>query len=113
MSKRIQRRRTRGWRMPGNTVYVGRPSRWGNPFVIGKTIACDSQADAVAMHRDWLEDGATAPYPLPGESKRLSGLRERVLEDIRAELGGKDLACWCALDQPCHADVLLEAAAHD
>ncbi len=32
------------------------------------------------------------------------------LEEIRAELRGKDLACWCPLDGPCHADVLLEIA---
>ena len=34
MPKRIQRKRTAGWRMPENTVYVGRPTRWGNPYPV-------------------------------------------------------------------------------
>ena len=35
---RIQRKRTKGWRMPPNTVYVGRPSKWGNPFNSGNRV---------------------------------------------------------------------------
>ena len=50
--KRIQRRRTKGWRMPKNTVYVGRPSRWGNPFT-GYSISYTP----VSMFRQWLESG--------------------------------------------------------
>ena len=89
--KRIQRKRTKGWRMPPNTVYVGRPSRWGNPFTVeeyGAKMAVSLFSFCVAI-RD--NDGC----------EFLDGLEE---------LRGKDLACWCPLDQPCHADVLLEAA---
>lgn len=76
--------------MPEGAVYVGRPTQWGNPFKIANG---DRRADAVRQFRQYvigrLENGTG--YPL-------------------RELAGKDLACWCPLDQPCHADVLLELA---
>lgn len=87
MPCRVQRKRTKGWRMPPNTVYVGRPTKWGNvdPFWGGPI--------PIAYYRRWLlEQG-----------------RELVTM-ARRELRGKNLACWCPLDQPCHADVLLEIA---
>lgn len=106
MPERIQRKRTKGWRMPEGAVYVGRPSYWGNPFgpdefsvvAITDGVPWDLQWRpwAVAEYRRWLED--------PGDS----GYARRVEAVI--QLGGKDLACWCPLDQPCHADVLLEIA---
>lgn len=85
--------------------------------MIGETLACEDREDAYGMYREWLEYGATAPYPLPGETARLSDLRERVLADIH-ELIGKDLACWCPLPAPgspdfCHAVALLDAAEHE
>ncbi len=93
MPKRIQRKRTKGWRMPPNTVYVGRNSDYRNWFVVGEH----------------------------GTAKECVERYERDIADWRAEhpqkyldwighLRGKDLACWCALDQPCHADVLLKLA---
>jgi hypothetical protein len=100
--KRIQRKRTKGWRMPEGAVYVGRGSKWGNPYPVGKGlwtptgwVAEASHEDAVASFTDDIRWGA-CDVPEP--------------EEIRAELAGKDLACWCPLDQPCHADVLLELA---
>lgn len=99
MAKRIQRKRTKGWRMPPGTVYVGRPSKWGNPFR-AHDGACDhpdcdghapaTAADAVSAFWRWV----TPEYG----------------ERARRELRGKDLACWCPLDAPCHADVLLKLA---
>lgn len=80
--KRIQRKRTKGWRMPERTYYVGRPTEFGNPF------------DSVSRYREWL----AAPE------------QAKLREEIWCRLRGKDLACWCPLDQPCHADVLLELA---
>ena len=91
MAKRIQRKRTKGWKMPEGAVYVGRPSRWGNPFVVG-LAANPTASDCV---------------------KRFREEQVPVIECGRpniASLRGKDLACWCRLDQPCHADVLLELA---
>ena len=93
---RIQRKRTKGWRMPPNTVYVGRPSGWGNPYTIELNVDAFSgtptQARQVCVDR--FEDGMSDYY----------------LERVKVHLAGKNLACWCPLDQPCHADVLLKIA---
>lgn len=89
---RVQRKRTKGWRMPENTVYVGRPSKWGNPF---KT------ADEF---QDWLYRAGTIQKD--GVYGAGAGYRLAVM----TELPGKNLACWCSLDRRCHADVLFELA---
>jgi hypothetical protein len=96
---RVQRKRTKGWRMPPNTLYVGRPTVWGNEFTatmldvfdrpLGRQRAVDLYEAATLR---WVEDYDD---------------REAV-EAFVAPLRGKNLACWCPLDQPCHADVLLE-----
>lgn len=98
MPKRIQRRRVKGWKMPPNTVYVGRPTKWGNPYMLsGLRPALDfSRQGCVDAFRKWVE---------------ACNSRSTIDADrIRRELGGRDLACWCPLDKPCHADVLLEIA---
>ncbi len=95
---RIQRKRTKGWHMPPNTIYVGRPSKFGNPFDVTPDR---SRADVVIAFRIWLtQDGCHA------------NMVERKLRLVKSlsELRGKNLACFCPLDQPCHADVLLEIA---
>lgn len=100
--KRIQRKRTKGWRMPEGAVYVGRGSRWGNPF------RWESPSAIAALER-----GGIAPaYIVESRADAVLMFRRhaRFLNADLAELRGKDLACWCALDQPCHADVLLEWA---
>ena len=93
---RIQRKRTKGWRMPPNTVIVDRSTKWGNPY-----INPDFRAQAVIYFLADLEN--YGGYRLP-RKKRVDK------EAIRAELRGKNLACWCPLDEPCHADVLLKIA---
>lgn len=103
MPARIQRKRTKGWRMPDSTVYVGRPTRWGNPFAVGEYGPLDRKPidndGAVGFFIDMLKDAdLQMECCYPSE------------DHIREELCGKDLACWCPLDQPCHADVLLEIA---
>lgn len=99
---RIQRRRTRGWRMPPNTKYCGRGSRFGNPFHTHADGYPMSRELAVSLFRDQLE--REKGFIAPG--------RQDVtwVEDIVGGLRGSDLACWCPLDEPCHADVLLEIA---
>lgn len=103
MPKRIQRQRVRGWKKPANTVCVTRGSFWGNPFVVrpdlpeGEKIgmnyfAVHSIEDAVAVYREYLDE--------------CPDLKERARKNLR----GKNLACWCAPDDLCHADVLLEVA---
>lgn len=100
--KRIQRKRTKGWRMPENTVYVGRGSRWGNPFKVG----VDGTAkECVEKYSKWL-----LPY-----DKRTGDIDEFLLSDcnlteIELALKSKNLACWCKEGEPCHADILLQLA---
>lgn len=97
--KRIQRKRTEGWKMPEGAVYVGRPTVWGNPFRVGLDVP--GRFDATREFQRWLAgEKATGG----------GGLRRVTLLSRLAELRGKDLACFCPLDAPCHADVLLEIA---
>ncbi|MGQ0698517.1 MAG: DUF4326 domain-containing protein [Panacagrimonas sp.] len=99
MAQRVQMRRTAGWRKPENVIYVGRPTEWGNPWRVGgKAHGAIDPATAVAHYAHAL---------LNGELKDGTGTS---LVDRLAELRGKDLACWCDLDKPCHADVLLHQA---
>lgn len=90
--KRIQRKRTKGWKMPPNAVYVGRPTMFGNHA--GTALNAMSRPHMVNLFRQWVEGTASKAWK----------------DHVRKELRGKDLACWCPLDQPCHADVLLELA---
>lgn len=109
--RRVQLCRTAGWRMPPNTVKVDRTSRWGNPWrvmkarrglwgiavpgwdapSISRDTACEARNFAVEAFRDMCHCG-------------------RFDLSRAHELKGRNLACWCPLDQPCHADVLLEIA---
>jgi len=118
--KRIQRRRTKSWRMPEGAVYVGRPSRWGNPYRIRYDAPIVEECCQWACYEDegCLCAGCMTP------AKAVAVYREEVstlgrvdeegtrydLIDWLLPLRGKDLVCWCPLDQPCHADVLLELA---
>ena len=101
--KRIQRRRTKGWRMPPNTVYVGRPSKWGNPF---------TGHDAAERYKESVRSGLTVLtvnewVANGGDKYVLLGLVRRD-RDLLEPLRGKNLACFCPLNKPCHADILLE-----
>ena len=107
MPKRIQRKRTKGWKMPPNTVYVGRPTKWGNPFAsnfagLRKHEQGKVRGSLAERYRAWVN-----------VCNHLSTID---IPRITTELRGKDLACWCPLVDkdgkpvPCHADVLLEIA---
>lgn len=102
MPMRIQRKRTKGWKMPENTVIVSRPSKWGNPFIVNPNVKAGSKSGVQYVCVPTLED-AIECFREMLFVKIISGL-------VRQELRGKNLACWCPLDQPCHADVLLEIA---
>lgn len=82
--------------IPINAVYIGRPTKWGNPFRIGDSYQGRvlTREDAVAAHRDWFL------YSDEGIN---------LWRDHIWELRGKDLICFCA-PMPCHGDVLLELA---
>ncbi|MCB2070024.1 MAG: DUF4326 domain-containing protein [Ottowia sp.] len=109
--KRVQLSRAKGWRMPENTVKVDRTTKWGNPFVVGRD---GTQAECVEAF-GWLAGeeaslDAMARVLVPPEGLRTT---ETMLAELQADpalLRGKNLACWCRLDQPCHADVLLRLA---
>jgi hypothetical protein len=119
---RVQRKRTKGWKMPPNTVYVGRAgwdrhSPFANPFRVGGYFKIGRGAGYGGFQ--WLEahkDYADASFNLIETKEQAVGfyVLYRRLYPFKAEtiepLRGKNLACWCRLDQPCHADVLLELA---
>ena len=110
MPKRIQRRRERGWRMPEGAVYVGRPSKWGNPYRWTEYARIPLDDDRVipdARRRSWAVNDFRAAMD-PEHGFQVGQYPDRAT--IRRELAGRDLCCWCPLDSPCHADVLLELA---
>lgn len=84
--------------MPKGSVYVGRPTKWGNPISWQPPL---DRIYAVRAYENWLA-GCQIQRELHGEPPSV--------DEIQAALAGKDLACFCSLDQPCHADVLLELA---
>lgn len=106
MPERIQLRRTKGWRKPLGAVKVDRSTRWGNPYVVDTARALSPE------HRAQLGRLAVDNF-----RRNLLGLVELpqfvlpfTIDDVRRELRGKDLACWCKPAAVCHADVLLEVA---
>lgn len=128
--QRIQRRRVKGWRAPPNTVYVGRGSKWGNPFVLGQPcgvfpegmgiqgkaevlIPALTKEQVVEFYRDMVE-GFLRPEMFPYGHEWRGNFVERMgwspRDAARSLLRGKNLMCWCGQDDACHADVLLEIA---
>lgn len=89
---RIQLKRTKGWRIPANTVKVARPTMWGNPYKVGRD---GNQAECVTKYRKMI-DGNVWTFP--------------AKVHIQQMLKGKNLACFCGPQDECHADVLLEIA---
>jgi hypothetical protein len=122
---RIQRRRTRGYDMQAvsratnglSCISVTRPGRWGNPY----DVAVYGRQLSMALFRNTAQ-GIWDPSPLMHVDdslcdaayeahhaflKRLGG---QPLEIIVAELGGRNLACYCDLSVACHSEILLEYA---
>lgn len=106
MPQRIQRKRSKGWRLPDGAAIVDRMTKWGNPFIVNPGYKPGSGNPQFGMNVPTVEDAI--------ECYRLYVLCqiECGVLDIN-ELRGKDLACWCKIGQPCHADVLLEIANGD
>src|SRR5687767_6545562 len=107
MSERIQLSRRKGWRMPPNTVKVDRTTKWGNPCIVGQH---GTREECVR----WFEL-ALGGYIVLGHKKdadgwladKLMAYRKMASRNQRF-LRAKNLACWCPLDAPCHADILLK-----
>lgn len=134
--RRVQLRRTKGWKMPENTVRVARPGKWGNPFDFRKSDCCwvalsygcrgdrlGRQEASVRAFREWINPGYGRRHALMELQPAFGNDRDKVpvgpkitaglaptLTEVVGELRGKNLACFCKLDEPCHADVLLELA---
>lgn len=111
MPERIQLRRTAGWRMPPNTVKVDRSTPLGNPF----SVEVFGQAQAVAMHRVWLETETAAELGYAGQQADQLDARRAAVMAALPGLRGMNLACWCALPAEgerdlCHAVTYLEKA---
>lgn len=102
MPERIQLSRAKGWRMPPNTVKVDRSTKWGNPFK-----PTDVYMTGPKQGQQCGVDGAVQAFRNALENDLKRGTTARpLLEKLR----GKNLACWCRIGDPCHADVLLELA---
>jgi hypothetical protein len=99
--KRIQLRRTSGWRLSAGAVVVSRPSRYGNPWTVkqGYTPAeCAARFETYIVVRRNPPAGWADLVGYPSD------------EEIRRDLAGRDLACWCGPDAACHVDTLLIVA---
>lgn len=113
MAERIQRKRVKGWKMPEGAVYVGRPTKWGNPYHIGENYSdeiLDEQKEIIDI-LSW--DNISAETAVRFYLEAIQGsfpCLPFTIDDVRRELAGKDLVCWCPIGQPCHADVLLRLA---
>ncbi len=92
--QRIQLSRKKGFKLPPNTVVVSRPGKWGNPFKIGDDVP---GLPGIKIDREDACHYFAIFLPKPAA-------------EIQRELRGKNLACWCPLGEPCHADVLLAIA---
>lgn len=104
MPIRVQLSRRPGWRMPPNTIKVSRPAAWGNPYIIG---VHGTRARCVELFEHLMRGHVCITCGIE------PGVQERYLrhaKDRIHSLKGKNLACWCSLNGPCHADVLMEIA---
>jgi hypothetical protein len=133
--KRIQLRRTKGWRKPEGTVVVSRPTKFGNPFRAVKSECCgywdvrDDNGVTYLVNHEYVHQAFVRMQPMTWTTREQAN-REAVrlyndeltywvggrlrwdpaFGEAVASLRGHDLACWCPLDAPCHADVLLHLA---
>lgn len=106
MGSHVQQRRTKGWRKPEGAVSVVRGTEWGNPFRVGSIVEATLPGGAttfvtvtphiaVELFKAWLP----ATYG------------EGIYGQIRRELGGKTLMCYCPPGvHECHADFLADVA---
>ena len=107
--QRVQLSRKKGFRLPPLTVNVARPGKWGNPYRIGKPV--DMRQARCYGWKMRFPERVCKDAEQAVQLFRLSVALDDGLQLVaRQELRGKNLACWCALGRPCHADVLLEIA---
>ena len=113
MCVRIQRKRTAGWKTPANTKYVGRPTKWGNPF----TIKCVNGKYTINSEKEnlWTIMGEYCKEGYDTKAEALSDIlycyevyvRNYLLKYLD-ELYDKNLSCFCNLELPCHVDIIFK-----
>jgi hypothetical protein len=92
--RRIQRKRTSGWRMPAGAIYAGRPSLWGNPYTVGQPAA--------ELGGELVTDENCLTL-FEGHCERMLAEDPHWLDPLYDKL----IACWCPLSRSCHVDVIL------
>ncbi len=112
--QRIQRKRAKGWKLPANTISVTRPGKWGNPFKVGEYVKLGDGSPGFMFLKCNGAKYANDKYIFIDTVEKCIEVYEEYLKryppkDIE-ELRGKNLACFCKEDKPCHADVLLKIA---
>lgn len=119
MPIRIQRKRVKGWKMPPNTINVTRPGQFGNPFVVGGwyKLGLGSNKSSFTWFRCLdekiaIKEGYTKIETKQDAVEWFKTYRERypLHQSEKDKLKDKDLACWCKIGEPCHAEILLEIA---
>src|SRR5689334_19634776 len=124
MPIRIHRQRIKGWKAPASVIYVGRPTIWGNPFrpwpslyktswgISFKSTPLffhyksqhDAQAEAVRMFEKWFDANIAEPGSDLYKFREIYGWHGFQMATVAPHLlRGKDLMCWCNLNDPCHA----------
>jgi hypothetical protein len=107
MPIRIQRKRTKGWKKPENTVYVGRGTKYGNPFIVGTEV---HQMWFKIFHGIDVLKYFVREYPINTEDA-VYLYEKYVLPGLDvSRLKDKNLMCFCPLDNPCHVDPLIKKA---
>jgi len=113
---RVQRKRVKGYRMPENTKSVTRPGKFGNPYKIGmhnifdiKDRITDKSLKDYLIEKNGENKYHTVEDVLLAYRQKING-SQAMQRVIKYYLKGKNLACFCPLDKPCHADILLEVA---
>jgi hypothetical protein len=113
--QRIQRKRTKGWKMPPNTVCVTRPGNHGNPFKVGGWFKMGNGNYGFT----WLQRFDEVDADIYGFTliktkaqavqwyRRYRELYPFTNAETEA-LRGRNIACFCPLTDPCHGDVILE-----
>lgn len=104
IAKRIQRLRTKGWRLPEGAAYVGRGTKWDNPYRLDEFPTGMPMAERRLLAVTWFVGVLFGNIEAPSRALGCT------IEDVRRELRGRDLCCGCSLSDLCHADALLEIA---
>lgn len=89
--------------MPEGALDVTRSSKWGNPFIVSPTARPGTRSGCLYICVPTIEDAVEC-------FREMMAMQTEATAQAIEELRGKDLACWCPIGSPCHADVLLELA---